>query len=318
MSVSTATATTATAEPGGVAPHPAPTGYVGRFAPSPSGDLHLGSLVAALASFLDARRHQGRWLVRIEDLDRGRVVPGSADRILRTLEAFGLTWDGCVLHQSGRTELYAEAVASLERQGRVYPCGCSRRELSEQGEAGYPGTCRGGTSRPPPHALRLRVPERRVAVLDRIQGRCELDLGELGDCVVRRRDGCHAYQLAVVVDDAAQGVTDVVRGADLLPSTAWQIELQQALGLSEPRYAHVPLLVEPDGSKLAKSRRTIAVQGQQAPATLALALRLLGQPPPPELDRAPVPALLDWAIATFRCERLSRERIISAPVLSGT
>lgn len=206
--------------------------YVGRFAPSPTGSLHLGSLLAAVGSFVDARHHGGRWLVRMEDLDTARVIPGCADEMLRTLEAFGLTWDGTVEYQSRRKPHYLQALSELTARNLTFRCSCTRAERSPQG--GYPGTCRAGPRRAGPTATRFRVEDQRVGFEDRIQGECSFDLRQLGDVVVRRRDGVFAYQLAVVVDDALQGVTDVVRGADLLDNTPWQLALQRALGLPTP------------------------------------------------------------------------------------
>ena len=297
MSASTATATTATAERAGTgaAPAPPPTG---RFAPSPTGALHLGSLVAALGSYLDARAGGGRWLVRMEDLDRARVVPGCEAQMLRTLEAFGLEWDGPVLRQSERTALYADALGRLGAAGLTFECSCTRRELGD--EPGYPGTCRAGPRRPGPHAVRFRVPAGALTVADRIQGACHFDLAACGDVIVRRRDGAFAYQLAVVVDDAAQGVTDVVRGADLLGSTPWQVALQQALGLPPVRYAHLPLLTEPDGAKLAKSRHSVPLDPARAPQLLCRGLGLLGQEPPAKLELEPIRVVLGWARAHWR------------------
>ena len=274
--------------------------YVGRFAPSPTGSLHLGSLLAAVGSFIDARSRGGRWLVRMEDLDRARVVPGSADEMLRTLEAFGLQWDGEVAYQSRRTHLYAEALQSLRAAGHTFECSCSRRELTVE-DSGYPGTCREGPRRTGDTALRFRIDEREtVAFEDRFQGPIALAMGRLGDVVVKRRDGIFAYQLAVVVDDALQGVTDVVRGADLLDSTGWQIALQRALGLPTPTYAHLPLLLERAGGKLSKSRRSAALDPSQAGAEMLHVTRLLGLAPAAELTGAAPGALLEWATDRWR------------------
>ncbi len=297
MSASTATATTAignrTSGPG-TSPAPAGEsgseqtdlspigpGYVGRFAPSPTGSLHLGSLVAALGSYLDARHHGGHWLLRMEDLDTPRVVPGCADNILRTLESFGLTWDGEVAWQSRRIDLYRDAAADLRSKGLTFECSCSRRLRLENEERGYPGTCR---DKPAPPALnsastatRFRIDESVVTIQDRFQGCCELPARPMGDVVIRRRDGIFAYQLAVVVDDADQRITDVVRGADLLSSTAWQVCLQRALNVISPTYAHLPLIVEPDGTKLSKTRRSIALNTARITPLLLCALELLGQ-----------------------------------------
>ena len=274
--------------------------YIGRFAPSPTGSLHLGSLLAAVGSFIDARSRRGRWLVRMEDLDRARVMPGSADEMLRTLESFGLQWDGEVTYQTRRTHLYTEALESLRAAGHTFECSCSRRELSGE-DSGYPGTCREGPQRPGNTATRFRVDETETVVFDdRFQGRIALDMGKLGDVIVRRRDGVFAYQLAVVVDDALQGITDVVRGADLLESTGWQIALQGALRLRTPRYAHLPLLLERTGEKLSKSRRSMALDPGRAGAQMLEVLRLLGLSPPAGLAGAPPPTLLEWAAGPWR------------------
>lgn len=276
----------------------------GRFAPSPTGDLHLGSLTSALGSYLSARAAGARWLVRMEDLDRTREVVGAADRILRTLEQFGLEWDGPVVYQSRRTGLYEAALDRLRADGRVFACSCSRAQLRQlartsDGEPVYPGTCRRGTApgRLPP-AMRFRLDDAAavVTIEDRLQGTYVQDVGRaVGDFVVRRRDGFHAYQLAVVVDDAQQGVTEVVRGCDLLDNTPRQVLLQRALGLPRPDYAHLPVVTEPDGSKLAKRRRSVPLDPARAPALLHTALVLLRQSPPPGLRSASVATLCDWA-----------------------
>ena len=277
--------------------------YVGRFAPSPTGDLHLGSLVAALGSYLDARSQGGHWLLRMEDLDTARVLPGCAARMLRTLESFGLHWDGAVTYQSARTGHYAQALERLNAAGLTFECGCSRRERANQG--GYPGTCRSRAAGAGPTALRFRVDDARtVRFTDRIQGECGFALRERGDVIVRRRDHAFAYQLAVVVDDALQGISDVVRGADLLDSTAWQIALQDALALPRPRYAHLPLVVEPGGAKLAKSRRSIPLDPAAAAPLLYEALTLLKQDPPATLKPESAGRMLEWACAHWELERV--------------
>ena len=274
--------------------------HVGRFAPSPTGSLHLGSLLAAVGSFIDARSRGGRWLVRMEDLDRTRVVPGSAAEMLRTLEGFALLWDGEVVYQSHRTHLYAEALESLRAASRTFECSCSRRDLSAE-DSGYPGTCRKGPRRHNDTATRFRIDEAETVLLqDRFQGSVELAMDKLGDVIVRRRDGVFAYQLAVVVDDAVQGITDVVRGADLLESTGWQIALQRALKLPTPRYAHLPLLLERTGGKLSKSRRSMALDPGRAGVEMLQVLRLLGLSPPAELAGAPPATLLEWATGRWQ------------------
>jgi glutamyl-Q tRNA(Asp) synthetase len=256
--------------------------------------------LVAVGGFLDARSCGGRWLVRMEDLDGTRVVPGCADEILRALETFDLLWDGEVEYQSRRTHLYAEALESLRAAGLVFECSCSRRELATE-DSGYPGTCRGGPRRPGDTATRFRVDETETLVFDdRFQGPMALAMGKLGDVIVRRRDGVFAYQLAVVVDDARQGITDVVRGADLLESTGWQIALQHALRLRTPGYAHLPLLLERTGEKLSKSRRSAALDPDRAGAEVLSVLRLLGLSPPGELAGATPATLLGWATGRWR------------------
>jgi glutamyl-Q tRNA(Asp) synthetase len=289
-------------------------GYVGRFAPSPTGPLHLGSLVAALGSYLDARQHRGRWLLRIEDLDAARVRPGCADQIQRTLEDLGLVWDGPVEYQSRRLALYDEAIHALGRRALTYACHCTRRTLAESEDSAYPGTCRDRPAAPGPAALRFRVDETEtVSFTDRFQGPSSFAMGALGDVVVRRRDDVVAYQLAVVVDDAHQGVTDVVRGADLLPSTPWQLLLQRALALPTPRYGHLPIVVEPDGAKLAKSRRSMPVDVRRASRQLIEALQLLRHAPPPDLLAEKPDAVMAWALKHWNPANLERVQKATAP-----
>jgi glutamyl-Q tRNA(Asp) synthetase len=263
--------------------------YLGRFAPSPSGPLHFGSLVAALASWLDARAAHGRWLVRIEDLDAPRTQPGAAEEILRTLDRLGLHWDGVVVYQSQRTELYRKALERLHDQ--TYWCACSRREIADSslglaadGAQIYPGTCRSGVAPgKTPRALRLKAAGA-IEFIDRVQGRqTQLLERDVGDFVLERSDGQFAYQLAVVVDDAAQGITDVVRGADLLDSTPRQIHLQRLLGYATPRYLHVPAAVNAAGEKLSKQTGATPVRGRQ---DLRRALAFLHQPETDDLAQA--------------------------------
>jgi len=265
--------------------------YVGRFAPSPTGPLHFGSLVAALASWLDARAAEGRWLVRIEDLDAPRTLPGAADDILRTLERLGLGWDGPVLYQSQRSANYKAALESLD----TYWCGCTRREIADSsigrasdGAQIYPGTCRAGLAPgKTPRALRLCTGPEEVVFTDRVQGPQRQVLErEIGDFVLLRADGQFAYQLAVVVDDAEQGVTDVVRGADLLDSTPRQIYLQRSLGYATPRYLHVPAAVNAAGDKLSKQTGARPVNTARKSEELRRALVFLGQPESEDLAQA--------------------------------
>ena len=270
------------------------TAYVGRFAPSPTGPLHAGSIVAALASWLDARAHHGRWLVRIEDIDKPREQPGAAESILETLRHLGLVWDDSPSWQSQRLEAYGAALRSLVSKGLTYPCACTRSEIADSQrsvatgansqavrgvERPYPGTCRNGlapgrTAR----SWRIRLPDQAIVQFDdRWQGWQQQDVAnEVGDFVLQRADGLFAYQLAVVVDDGAQGITDVIRGADLLGSTARQRLLGRALGLADLRYLHVPVVLAADGEKLSKQNGAIAVDIRHPVEVLDRAFRHLG------------------------------------------
>ncbi len=268
--------------------------------------------MSALGSYLYARSSGGNWLIRLEDLDRPREQPGAADAILRILEACGFEWDGPVLRQSTRGDAYEAALRQLIGRGVVYACYCSRSQLAADGETVYPGTCRHrlaeGNSLP---ALRVRTDRSAgmVRFVDDLQGPIEQQVeSAVGDFVIRRRDGLFAYQLAVVVDDAAQGVTQVVRGADLLDNTPRQILLQRLLGLPTPAYAHLPVLVEADGAKLSKSRRSLPLDPGRASAMLWLALARLRQEPPAELRVAPTRQILGWALEHWRPERLVATR----------
>lgn len=279
--------------------------YRGRFAPSPTGPLHLGSLLTATASFLDARAARGEWWLRIEDLDATRVVPGAADDIRTTLEAHGLQWDGEVEQSGDRRDRYFQALDHLARAGLTYRCTCSRSRLA--GTRAYPGTCRALHVRDPQAAVRIRVDDAEIEFVDRIQGRVRQHVGrDVGDFVVLRRDGIPAYQLAVVVDDADQHVTDVVRGADLLDNTPRQIFLCGVLGLAAPRYAHVPLVVDANGDKLSKQTFAARIDSTSAPANLLRVLDMLGQSPDPALRAGTVADVLDWAIANWRLDRVPR------------
>ena len=264
-------------------------GYVGRFAPSPTGPLHAGSVVAALGSWLDARAHGGRWLVRIEDVDTPRCPPGTDRLILQQLQTLGLQPDETPTWQTHHTARYEAALARLVAEGHAFPCACTRKQLVEaqgprerHGELVYPGTCRperGGLRGQAPRAWRLRVPEGVVTWTDRALGAQQQDVArELGDFVLKRADGLWAYQLAVVVDDGDQGVTHVVRGADLADNTPRQLRLQQALGLPTPAYLHLPLVLAADGQKLSKQNGAAAVDLQDALAALHSAGQVLGLP----------------------------------------
>lgn len=280
--------------------------YIGRFAPTPSGYLHFGSLVAALASYLDARAVSGRWLLRIEDLDPPREVPGAQAAILTTLESYGFEWDGPVMRQSERHAAYAEVLQRWLSQGLAYACSCSRKQL-EAYQGIYPGLCRNAGHPWTDTAIRLRVPELTYQFIDRVQGAFAQHLGrEVGDFVIRRRDGLYAYQLAVVIDDAAQGINAIVRGADLLDSTPRQLYLQELLGVPTPSYLHVPLITQPDGHKLGKSYRAPPLPIAQARPLLLRALRALGQAAPTELLDLSPSAILQWAARHWQPEQIPR------------
>lgn len=284
-----------------------------RFAPSPSGPLHFGSLIAAMGSYLQARSQGGEWLLRIEDSDTPRVVPGAAAAILRSLRCYGLHWDGEVLYQSRRLEAYRAALERLCQQGLAYPCTCSRREIAQAARLGlggriYPGWCRRQPRRPGrPGALRVRVDDRRICFQDAIQGSyCQRLESEVGDFVLCRADGIFTYQLAVVVDDAGQGITDIVRGSDLLDSTPRQIYLQRLLGVPTPRYSHLPVIVDARGFKLSKQTGATALDNERPVPVLLAALRFLGQDPPAALGYASVGEVWDWALAHWRLQRVPK------------
>ncbi|MDX9995461.1 MAG: tRNA glutamyl-Q(34) synthetase GluQRS [Rhodocyclaceae bacterium] len=288
----------------------------GRFAPSPTGPLHFGSLVAALGSCLEARKRGGRWLVRMEDVDQPRCRPEHASDILRTLDAFGFEWDGAVMVQSTRTERYREVLETLKRAGSVYPCGCTRAELADvtigiDGAPVYPGTCRAGLPPgKPARAWRLRVGGA-VDFDDLVQGPQHQDLPhDVGDCVLLRADGWFAYQLAVVVDDADQGIDHVVRGADLIHSTARQIFLQRRLGHPTPQYAHLPVAVDATGAKLSKQTRAAPVDPRHPAPALFAAARFLGQNPPGECRLAGAD-FWAWAMQNWRLDRVPRRGAVS-------
>jgi glutamyl-Q tRNA(Asp) synthetase len=286
---------------------------VGRFAPSPTGPLHFGSLLTAVASFCLARRSGGRWLLRMEDLDRPRVVSGAAAGILRDLERFGFEWDGEVLFQSRRDEFYEAALAQLRQAAVLFACGCSRKEIlasaPHPGEEGpiYSGTCRHGLpAGRQARAERLRVDATPIVFDDGLYGRQEQNLAAaVGDFVLKRADGLFAYQLAVVVDDAASGVNQVVRGADLISSTPRQIYLQRLLGLPSPGYWHLPLALDAHGEKI--SKRHGAAMSEQSPAEMLWRVfGFLGQEPPAALRGAPPRELLAWGVEHFEPERIDR------------
>lgn len=306
---------------------PADARYRGRFAPSPTGPLHFGSLIAALASCCDARRHGGEWLVRIEDVDEPRSRPGADSAILRTLERHGFQWDGEVVRQSQRTALYQAALERLRRRKLTYECACTRRELAGAmvgalGEHVYQGACRQGVAPAlrdrAQRAWRVRIdglPGERIEFVDALQGPQRQHLArDVGDFVVRRADGLYAYQLAVVVDDAAQGITHIVRGADLLASTPRQIMLQRLLGFAEPAYLHVPVAINAAGEKLSKQTHARALADDRPLAALAVAWRFLDQPLPPS-PPVSVAEFWSWATAHWTRRRLPPVLMLPAPSL---
>ena len=302
------------------------TAYRGRFAPSPTGPLHFGSLIAALASYCDARANAGTWLVRIEDVDEPRSRPGAYEGILRTLERFGFEWDGPVVRQSARTALYQSALDRLMAAHQAYACACTRRELdaarmNSAGERIYPGTCREGVPSEyadrRQRAWRVRTADADVAFVDRVQRAQQQNLArDVGDFVVLRADGLFAYQLAVVVDDADQEVTAVVRGADLLSSTARQIMLQRLLDLPTPSYLHVPVAVNPAGEKLSKQTRARPLPDEPLPALLA-AWRFLDQQPP-DVAFANPREFWAWAIAAWRVPRIPPVTMLPSSAVCAT
>jgi glutamyl-Q tRNA(Asp) synthetase len=292
--------------------------YVGRFAPSPTGPLHLGSLSTAVASFLHARQNGGRWLVRIEDLDPPRTVPGAADGILSTLDAMALHWDGDVLYQSARSAEYRSIAEQLLERGLAFRCDCSRRMLRghiEDPELGprYPGTCRRRGLSALDTAIRVRVDAAPVTFEDAVQGEITVDLERLlGDYLIYRRDAVPAYHLAVVVDDDAQSVTTIVRGSDLLRSSAVHLHLGSLLGFQPARYVHVPVLTHASGEKMSKQRGAARVDIRNPGALGAQILEWLGSPPPAELAGAPPDELWEWGAEHWRCDRLHGQLAVTA------
>lgn len=284
-----------------------PVAVVGRFAPSPTGDLHFGSLVAAVGSYLEAKSAGGIWLLRIEDIDPPREVEGSAGRIIDDLNRLGMVADGPVLYQSSRLKAYQDAADLLLEKGLAYPCACSRKDVPESGV--YPGTCRAGIpTGKTPRSIRFMVDDGHYVFNDKLQGLVSESPADIcGDFIIKRADGLFAYQLAVVVDDHFQGVTQVVRGADLLDSSCRQICLQQALGFNLPDYMHLPLVVSEDGKKLGKRTRTDPVKHQEPVAAVGQALQFLGQNPPQGLS---LDALWNWALEHWNSDAIPRTRTI--------
>ena len=282
--------------------------YVGRFAPSPTGPLHFGSLVAAVASYLQARAHNGLWLLRIEDIDPPREQPGATDLILKALEAYGFAWDGGVIFQGQSNEAHEAALSRLLEQGMAYPCGCSRKALADapRGPLGtiYPGTCRNGCDADET-AIRIRTDDEPITFVDGLQGAQTQRLEtESGDFVIRRRDGLIAYQLAVVVDDELEGITEVVRGIDIMESTQRQIWLQKLLGYRTPHYVHIPVITHPDGDKLSKLTGAPGIPTEGVREVLVASLQALRQEPPSELAASRLPDIWEWAVDHWNLDPL--------------
>lgn len=278
--------------------------YIGRFAPSPTGPLHFGSLLAAVASFLQARAHNGQWLVRVEDIDPPREQPGATDQILRALDRYGFEWDGAVSYQSASRAAHDAAIRQLMDSGHAYRCGCSRKDLADapHGPLGtiYPGTCRHGSGASE-FAIRVRTNDESISFCDGLQGEQSMNLErESGDFVILRRDGLVAYQLAVVVDDHLQGITEIVRGIDLLDSTPRQIWLQRLLGYTTPAYLHIPVAVNPDGQKLSKLTGAPAIPFDAPGPVLVEALTALKQAPPAGLAAHSLSDIWEWAVAHWQ------------------
>lgn len=297
-----------------------PAPYIGRFAPSPTGPLHFGSLLAAVASYLDARQRQGRWLVRIDDIDPPREQPGASEAIIRALEAYGFEWDGEIIYQSRSEDEQRAAVEKLFEAGLGYPCGCSRRMLADfrRGPLGsiYPGTCRKGTDATET-AIRVRTNDDSLTFRDALQGVQSQRLeSESGDFVIRRRDGLIAYQLAVVVDDELHGITHIVRGIDLMGSTPRQIWLQRLLGYRTPDYAHIPVAINRDGDKLSKLTGAKGLPMDETVPTLIAALKSLGQQPPERLRADSLADVWHWAHQHWRLDVMRGQSAISAEAIA--
>ena len=285
--------------------------YRGRFAPSPTGPLHFGSLVAAVGSYLEAKSRHGIWLIRIENLDQARETHGASKEILSTLEALGMEWDGEVVYQSRRNKAYRAALALLEKRDLIYPCVCSRKEIADSSIVGidgpiYPGTCRGSfPNEAHPGARRVQTDNKLIEFEDALRGLIRQRLeSDIGDFVLRRADGIFAYQLAVVVDDAEQGITHVVRGEDLLNSTPRQIYLQQLLDYSTPAYMHLPIVLNAQGEKLSKQTHAAPVATSDPVSQLIMAIRFLGQMPPAELIESDVASFWKWATENWKPEMI--------------
>ena len=278
--------------------------YIGRFAPSPSGPLHFGSLVTALASYLDAHANHGQWLVRMEDIDPPREQPGAAALILKTLETYGMHWHGSVLYQSDRTEVYQAILDDMLAKGQLYPCTCTRKKLAGKNGV-YPGYCRNQTAIPnEPFSLRLKCPAKAFSFDDQIQGIQTFGPGKPGDFILKRKDGLYAYQLAVCVDDEYQGVTHIVRGFDLIDSTPRQLYLQNVLDYCHPVYSHIPVITLADGNKLSKQNHAPALPMDEPVPVLIQALKALGMAPQNDLYSCSVEDILRWGISHWQLKAI--------------
>ena len=291
------------------------TTYKGRFAPSPTGAVHYGTLVAAVGSYLQAKKNNGEWIIRMEDVDTTRRVKGSDVNILKTLEAFGFQWQGEIVYQSQRTDHYLYALEQLVEQSLIFPCLCSRKQLTKIDTSIYPGTCR---SRLLPeteqHALRIKADEINITFNDCVMGKQIQNIKyECGDFIIKRRDRLFAYQLAVVVDDALQGITEVVRGADLLSSTNRQIYLQQQLHYATPLYCHLPLAVDKNGNKISKSVGAASVDIRHKEKQLISVLNFLGQPTPNDLEKSALDDIWKWAIRHWDIRFIPQKNTLPLP-----
>ena len=292
--------------------------YIGRFAPSPTGPLHFGSLVAAVASYCDARKNHGKWLLRMEDLDRPRTDRGAADTILQQLESFGFEWDGPVVYQSQRDSFYNEALETLNAKQLIYPCTCTRKEIADSstniGIEGviYPGTCLQQPIKPDaPIAWRIKTDSIKISFKDAIQGEISQNLQfDIGDFILKRADGLFAYQLAVVVDDAAQGITNIVRGADLLDSTPRQIYLQKQLNYLQPQYAHIPVASNAAGEKLSKQTLAAPIDTFKTSIQLIQALHFLGHTPPASLVNEDQHIIWQWAFSNWQLSKIPQSKTL--------
>lgn len=293
--------------------------YRGRFAPSPTGPLHFGSLLTALASFLDARHHQGKWLVRIENLDPPREQANAADKILKTLESYNLYWDESVIWQSQRHQLYEDICQHLLSKQKAYYCTCSRSQLSSY-NGNYPGTCRKSsnniTNTPPdlPYTIRFKIDDKNISFKDRLQGVFEQNVSRaVGDFVIKRKDGLYAYQLAVVVDDHEQKINQVVRGYDLIDNTPRQILLQKTLAYETPAYTHLPIIVNQQGQKLSKQTFAPSVSGDNPKSVLLTALKVLGYPIQRDMIDANMNSIINWAIKNWSLKNIPKKTRLTMP-----